>query len=30
MQDLELAQRPTNSGFREVPALRFQRPSDQP
>jgi hypothetical protein len=25
MQDLELTQRPTTSGLREVPALRFQR-----
>jgi hypothetical protein len=30
MQDLELAQQPTNSGLREVPALRFQQPADQP
>jgi hypothetical protein len=30
MQDLELAQLPTNSGLREVPVLRFQQPSDQP
>jgi hypothetical protein len=26
MQDLERAQRPTTSGLREVPALRFQEP----